>query len=107
MIYFDTSYLVRLYYRDPGADAVRALAVTGHLACAAHGQAEMMADFHRKLQEGAIRPRSMPRSSAKYRRISRPELSSASRKAKKFWRVGSGSAANTNSSGLYHGERVP
>jgi predicted nucleic acid-binding protein len=55
VIYFDTSYLVRLYYQDPGADAVRALAATDHVASAAYGQAEMMAAFHRKLREGAIR----------------------------------------------------
>ncbi|HEV2133844.1 MAG TPA: type II toxin-antitoxin system VapC family toxin [Terracidiphilus sp.] len=55
MIYFDTSYLVRLYYQDPGAAQVRTLAAADHVACAALGQGEMMAAFHRKLREGAIK----------------------------------------------------
>jgi predicted nucleic acid-binding protein len=54
VIYFDTSYLVRLYWHDPGADLVRALAATDHIACAALGQAETMAALHRKLREGVI-----------------------------------------------------
>lgn len=56
MIYFDTSYLVRLYFDDSGAGRVRELAATDHVACAAVGQAEMMAAFHRKLRERAIAP---------------------------------------------------
>jgi predicted nucleic acid-binding protein len=58
VIYFDTSYLLRLYYEDAGFVTVRELVATDHLACAVHGQAEILAAFHRKLREGAVTPKS-------------------------------------------------
>jgi hypothetical protein len=48
VIYFDTSYIVQI-----PSGSLRALAATDHDACAAHGQADMIAAFHRKLREGA------------------------------------------------------
>lgn len=58
MIYFDTSYLFRLYFEDSGFTVVRELALADHVASAAHGQAEMLAAFHRKLRQGAVTPKS-------------------------------------------------
>ncbi len=54
MIYFDTSYVVRLYINDPGFAAVRQLATTAPVACCVLGRAEASAALHRKLREGSL-----------------------------------------------------
>ena len=54
MKYFDTSYLVRLYFEEPGWEEVRKLRTAEPWACSLHGRAETLAAFHRKFREKSI-----------------------------------------------------
>ena|SRR5258708_3660102 len=68
MLYFDTSYIVRLHTRDAGWETVRALAATDNVLCCLHGQAEAVAAFHRKFREGAINRKELSELLAEFER---------------------------------------
>ena len=54
MNYSDTSYMVRLYFEEPGWEEVRELRTAEPWACCLHGRAETIAAFHRKFREALI-----------------------------------------------------
>ena len=54
MIFFDTTYLVRLYLDEPGADSVRGLAKVQPIVSSWHAQAELLCTFHRAFREGRL-----------------------------------------------------
>ena len=54
MLYFDTSYLVRLYLDDAGCEPVRELAAQNEVASCWHAQAEILCALHRGLREGRL-----------------------------------------------------
>ncbi len=55
MIYLDTSYLVKIYGDEPGADEVLAwLEGKTELVCAAHGRLELFAAFKRHQRESRL-----------------------------------------------------
>jgi len=55
MIYFDTTYLLKCYIKEPGWGEVRDLARKHErVACSIYGKLELHAALHRKLGEGDI-----------------------------------------------------
>jgi predicted nucleic acid-binding protein len=53
--YFDSTYIAKFYVDEPESEAVRRLAESlGQVGCAALGQIEVAAAFHRKFREKAF-----------------------------------------------------
>jgi predicted nucleic acid-binding protein len=65
-VYFDTSYLVRLYLPDQGFEAVRHLAAQHAVVSARLGRTETYAAFHRVLREGRLNTTSFQHSLAQF-----------------------------------------
>lgn len=57
MTYWDTSYLAKIYLREPGSEAVlQAFADQGGFVISEHGQLEFMTTLKRHQREGALTP---------------------------------------------------
>lgn len=55
MTYWDTSYLAKLYLREPGtAEVLQAFSACGGLVCGEHGRLELLAAFKRNQREGLL-----------------------------------------------------
>lgn len=54
MIFFDTTYLVRLYLDENGSETIRSLAGSVPIAASWHAQAELLCTFHRAYREGRL-----------------------------------------------------
>ena len=55
MIYWDTSYLAKIYLREPGTEAVlQAFTDQGGIVCSEHGQLEFMTTLKRHQREGLM-----------------------------------------------------
>ncbi len=55
MIYFDSTYVAKVYLLEHGSAEVRALTTTQpEVACSEIGKVELASVLHRKLREGAL-----------------------------------------------------
>jgi predicted nucleic acid-binding protein len=75
MLYFDTSYLYRVYSNEPGHEAVKdLLSTTDRLATAWHGRAEFASILLRKRREGVDSPESLASLEAQFQQDCESDL---------------------------------